>query len=554
MSKKLITNNDIKSRVLESYKQVIKYQRRKISRMSGSIIDSTMIALNYLDLNDDFIESEVKTLITGEGNMSIARAIIRAMFNAKPLAAIKAINDVIDNYDESYNDCGNIIKDLIMETASSDRYINTKLAEPLMALLVKIENKLGCKLYMLRKQILLNHTNFIFINPFRLFTIEEIHNQIRSYDYDTLLLKLMYQLSLDLITKNDCMDILNAIPGIDSRIIDMLNKSDETGVFDSGNVSVIIDADKFINGDAERGRCTLKQFKYFNEKQGIALPLKYLSGESRYEKEDLKYIIEVMTDKLIKDKKLSAITGYNSTDRNRTFISNIVNDYAVSIDVVTASVLLRALTILYKTDTDGFSQLVSNIRDCFTPDNYRRQIGVLMPALSYSSMLFDLFGMVVPTEVIDALIGIPNSIKHLTDLEVLKNNFQSVYAIFNSQICRYFSPLNYIKLIKAWDISTFFAPFKLEDFNEDYTNLINELYNNNNNQYNGYLSTIKQIIEEDNIDRLFSCRTFGDLYLMSNYLTKNKNIEDAEKHFKDNIYLGTFVPTYSNYFSDGAIF
>ena len=41
MSKKLITNNDIKSRVLESYKQVIKYQRRKISRLSNSLIDST---------------------------------------------------------------------------------------------------------------------------------------------------------------------------------------------------------------------------------------------------------------------------------------------------------------------------------------------------------------------------------------------------------------------------------------------------------------------------------------------------------------------------------
>lgn len=554
MSKKLITNNDIKSRVLESYKQVIKYQRGRISRLSNSLIDSTRIALNYVDLNDDFIESEVKTLITGPGNKSIARAIIRAMFNAKPLAIIKAINNVIDNYNDSYNDCGNIIKDLIMETVSSDSHFTTKLAEPLMALLVKIENKLGCKLYMLRKQILLNYTTFIFINPFRLFTIEEIHNQIRSYDYDTVLLKLLHQLSLDLISKKDCMDILNAIPGIDVRIIDALDKSDETGFFDIGNVSVIIDADKFIKGDAERGRCTLKQFKYFNEKQGIALPVKYLGAESKYEKDDLRYTIEVLSDKLVKDKRISVVTGYNSENRNRTFISNIANDYAASIDVVTASVLLRALTILYKTDTDGFSTLVSNIRECFTPDNYRRQVGVLMASLSYASMLFDLFGIVVPTEVIDALIGIPNSIKNLTDKEVLKNNFQSVYAIFNSQICRYFSPLNYIKLIKAWDISTFFEPFKLEDFSSDYTNLILELYNNNNNQYNSYLFTIKQILEEDNIDRLFSSRTFGDLYLMSNYLIKNKNIEDAEKDFKDNIYLGTFVPTYSNYFSDGLRF
>lgn len=554
MSKKLITNNDIKSRVLESYKQVIKYQRRKISRLSNSLIDSTMVALNYVDLNDEFIESEVKSLITGEGNNSIARAIIRAMFNAKPLAIINAINNVIDNYEDSYNLCGNIIKDFITETVSLDNYISTKLVEPLMSLLVKIENKLECKLYMLRRQILMNNTTFIFINPFRLFAIEEIHNQIRSYDCDSILLKLLYQLSLDLISKNDCIDILNEIPGIDARIIEALNKSDETGFFDIGNIPVIIDADKFIKGDAERGRCTLKQFKYFNEKQGIALPAKYLCAESKYEKDDLRYIIEVLSDKLIKDKRISVITGYNSEDRNSTFISNISNDYAASIDAVTASVLLRTLTILYKTDTDGFSTLVSNIRECFTPDNYRRQISVLMASLSYASMLFDLFGIVVPTEVIDALIGIPNSIKNLTDLEVLKNNFQSVYAIFNSQICRYFSPLNYIKLIKAWDISTFFEPFKLEAFSSDYTNLILELFNNNNNQYNSYLYTIKQIIEEDNIDRLFSCISFGDLYLMSNYLTKNKNIEDAEEDFKDNIYLSTFVPTYSRYFSEGLRF
>ena len=120
----------------------------------------------------------------------------------------------------------------------------------------------------------MNNTTFIFINPLRLFTIEEIHNQIRSYDYDTVLLKLLYQLSLDLITKNDCIDILNAIPGIDARIIEALNKSDETGYFDIGNISVIIDADKFIKGNTERGRCTLKQFKYYSEKQGIVLPAK----------------------------------------------------------------------------------------------------------------------------------------------------------------------------------------------------------------------------------------------------------------------------------------
>lgn len=556
MSRKLITNNDIKSKVLTSYKQLIKYAYGKISRMSGTSIAATITALKYVDLNDEFIESEIKSLVTNSiMSESIRHRIIKSMFKAKPLTVIKTINDIIDNND--YRDClESIVSNLINEVASSNNYgigFSTKLAEPLLSLLVKVENKVGYKLYIPRKRMLMESEIFIYIHPFRLFTIEELHRHISSWEVEQIIIKLMQQLSLDLITRKDCEDILHAIPGVDREMFDAFNTSDETGVFNYRYGSlVIIDADKFNKGD-NNGVFSLKQFKYFNEKQGIALPLRYVRGENWYEKEDIKYIVEVLSDKLVKDKDLSVVTGYNDA-MNNGIIRNISSEVGSCIDILISAVLLRALTILYKTDSTGFSTLVSNIRRFYTPDTYEYQLRTLMSLMSYSSMLIDLCGTLVPTEVIDALFGTPNSIKELTDTAQLKHNG---LRIFNSSIARTWSPIEYIKLIKAWDISRFFAPFKMEGFNREYNELVLELYSHDS--YNSVTRSLKEIttdgiVDDSYISYVFNRRDFGNLYVMANYLSKNQNVEDAAEHFKGNDYLTVFIPSYANYFSDGTRF